>query len=171
MFEDILVKKVRYDSLLVQNEDVLITTNTLEEMDENTIKVKEMNNANVKEEDVVRKTVDNNQTKNIKCDQCNFHTHIPSSLNSHKKSVHEAKIYPCDTCQIQFRNKDTLKVHVETKHHTTYNCHRCDKKYRFPRTLKTHITKVHEPKSAFKCDYCDSFSFSVFTTFLFIIFL
>merc|ERR1711884_912268 len=51
--------------------------------------------------------------KNFKCDQCDFATGRKGTLNSHKVSVHDGVMHPCDypMCTKSYNFKGNLYAH------------------------------------------------------------
>ena len=52
--------------------------------------------------------------------------------------------YVCPVCQKVYKQKQTLKVHVDGQHRgITLDCKRCDKKFKNPSTLYAHVKRTH----------------------------
>ena len=53
----------------------------------------------------------------INCSQCNFKSTAEKYLKIHVKKFHMEKgTFTCDTCEKQYANRDSLRVHVKTHH-------------------------------------------------------
>ena len=50
------------------------------------------------------------------CDQCNKRYYDKSTLNKHRRSIHEGKKYPCDKCPYKATQQAHLKSHISLKH-------------------------------------------------------
>ena len=55
----------------------------------------------------------------IKCDECNLTFTQRSSMNQHKRNIHEGKKYPCHHCDYQATQNGTLLRHIRAKHTPT----------------------------------------------------
>ena len=89
------------------------------------------------------------------CEQCNFKTHIKSSLNFHIKIHHEEKEwFLCNLCEYKGTKKG-LRVHKESKHGgKTFPCDICDYASSKNGNLKRHIRDQHN-SGVFKCNTCE----------------
>ena len=65
----------------------------------------------------------------------------------------------CTECDITFRTKKGLMVHLESKHtqeNQEFECNSCEKVYKNQSDLKRHIKTVHQGgKVEHRCEYCD----------------
>lgn len=55
----------------------------------------------------------------IKCDKCHLTFTARSSMNQHKRNIHEGKKYPCHHCDYQATQNGTLLRHIRAKHTPT----------------------------------------------------
>ena len=52
--------------------------------------------------------------------------------------------YVCPVCQKAYKQRQTLKVHIDGKHRgITLDCKHCDKKFKSPSALYQHVRKMH----------------------------
>ena len=75
---------------------------------------------------------------------------------SNEKSSREQ----CHNCGETFGEKEALRVHMETNHHTSvlYKCHQCDETYTNQGELRTHTKcthRYHDVVEPFPCQACD----------------
>ena len=86
--------------------------------------------------------------KPFKCDLCDYACSQKSSMNSHKKHVHEGFKFTCDSCDKQFSSRRNLTAHVEGYHNKNKDsniyCDPCDKFYATPASFQQHVESVHE---------------------------
>ena len=96
--------------------------------------------------------------------QCNLCARYfsKSTLQAHKKSVHENVTYSCEMCGKQFNYSPNLYSHIKKYHSELYNnsnqveiipCEICSKPYK-KYELATHKRAVHELQKL-KCYFCD----------------
>ena len=64
------------------------------------------------------------QTRDIKCKQCDFIANDEASLQTHIQDTHVLVYYPCEVCDEQFRDKQALKEH-RLVHARKYRCEQC----------------------------------------------
>ena len=80
------------------------------------------------------------------------------SLN--RLTVYEQKKpFKCDTCNENFKDKESLNAHVNSVHEkkNPFECYVCDAHFANKAKLKRHVTSVHENKRRpFKCNTCDA---------------
>ena len=55
----------------------------------------------------------------IKCDECQLTFTARSSMNQHKRNIHEGKKYPCHHCDYQATQNGTLLRHIRARHTPT----------------------------------------------------
>ena len=69
----------------------------------------------------------------------------------------ESKIYKCNVCPYEGRNKDSLRGHIKNKHKRTkeeVDCKLCHQIFNHPTSLKCHLNTIHR-KIRYKCNLCD----------------
>ena len=80
-------------------------------------------NSNIKIKDEVKRQVFGKvgemTGERIKCDKCNLTFSQRSSMNQHKRNIHEGKKYPCHHCDYQATQNGTLLRHIRAKHTPT----------------------------------------------------
>ena len=113
---------------------------------------------NFKDEDGTR-TLDQ---KKPECKVCNKDFANSSSLTRHTKEMHLS--FKCKTCDIEFRRKARLMIHVRTSLHETdpdleqqlavHRCKECPKVFRKVNRLDEHVNKDHKRLRAHKCGQC-----------------
>ncbi len=54
----------------------------------------------------------------LQCSICNFTTISKAQLNNHM-ALHKVS-YSCEECNVQFKNEDALKFHLEEVHQNQY---------------------------------------------------
>ena len=81
----------------------------------------------------------------LSCTECLFTTKSKDTLNTHKRSLHRAKILlNCKLCNYETTFSQALTVHIDVKHHKiNYPCDKCDFKSLYERTWKRHMKNVH----------------------------
>ena len=94
------------------------------------------------------------------CRFCGKHFIEPFTRKKHEESIHINKIdHQCTKCDITFRTKKGLMVHLESKHtqeNQEFECNSCEKVYKNQSDLKRHIKTVHQGgKVEHRCEYCD----------------
>lgn len=84
---------------------------------------------------------------------CNLSFPLKSTLNKHvirhQKRENGEKGFNCTQCEMQYKDKSSLKRHVETKHQGIVKlvpCPDCPKKYTSKANLMKHRRKHHSGK-------------------------
>ena len=69
----------------------------------------------------------------------------------------DTKFYSCNICEKSFRNKVSMKNHMNTHEEMpkSYVCKDCGKAYKNKAHLKMHIDSVHKNIQRYSCDQCD----------------
>ena len=86
-------------------------------------------------------------TKEFKCDQCNYSTNHKRGLKAHILSIHDGfKPFACEFCDKSFPRNDTLNFHVNSVHSEIkpYKCDICDYSTAYSRNLFRHKYRIHE---------------------------
>ena len=73
-----------------------------------------------------------------------------------KANDHNKRIYKCEICDRELKNKDRLKSHVKVVHKfvNEHQCNICQKLFKLHTNLPSHIKVCHENKKNHKCDSC-----------------
>ncbi|XP_061765196.1 zinc finger protein 646 [Nerophis ophidion] len=118
-----------------------------------TAKRKEEATANIKEEDLKAKDVQEDRSKEVsrdrrhRCDQCGRSYRHAGSLLNHKKS-HKTGVFKCHICQKRFYNllalKNHQRSHFDVKRHT---CHECGKAFKIQKQLLNHLRRHKENRA------------------------
>ena len=89
------------------------------------------------------------------CDQCEFHSHFKSELDSHRITHHSTPSHQCmyPKCGRWFMGKGDLALHVETHKSTWLYCNKCDFSTKILKYLKEH-KKSHEKILPYECSLC-----------------
>lgn len=67
----------------------------------------------------------------------------------------DGRIYKCEQCGRQFRQKTTLQQHERTHSDSRpYECAECEKRFRQQSHLKQHA-RIHSKEKPYKCDFCE----------------
>ena len=78
------------------------------------------------------------------CNECEKQFCGKSSLNLHKKSVHEGFKYPCKLCNYKATLKSSLQKHINSIHEgVKYPCDQCSYKATTKSNLQRHINSAH----------------------------
>ena len=79
------------------------------------------------------------------CDQCEFHSHFKSELDTHKITHHSTPSHQCmfPKCGRWFMRKGDLALHVETHKPTWLYCKKCEFSTKISKYLKEHM-RSHE---------------------------
>ena len=92
----------------------------------------------------------------IFCDICNKDFSL-GHIDAHKKS-HSDKIYKCDHCDTNFRNKRSIKSHIARFHsgniRQKFDCDLCNVKLSEKANLNRHKKLVHTDSSQVSCEKC-----------------
>ena len=100
-------------------------------------------------------TPSNNDGKGYPCDQCEYVATKHSSLNRHKKSIHEGVQYPCDQCELSYTKAASLKQHKKTIHDgIRYLCDQCEHVASTLSTLRYH-KKTKHGGVRYPCSQCE----------------
>ena len=95
------------------------------------------------------------QFSDFSCDQCDKQYGRLSSLNIHKKSIHEGVKYPCNLCNYKANRLGSLQLHINSVHEKVkYLCDKCDYKATQTASLNQHIKAVHEGFK-YSCEQCN----------------
>lgn len=87
------------------------------------------------------------------CDTCNLVFKTRHSLNMHVVKYHTQNIV-CDICRKTFSERYHLRKHMAIhSHERNFVCPLCKKCYRYEKTLKQHL-KFHNPDWKFSCSIC-----------------
>lgn len=92
------------------------------------------------------------------CKICNKTLSTYTKLVRHKQTVHGTlKTYTCDVCEVSFKNKYQLTVHMGNVHNVAkyrIKCEFCPKICTTKGAMVLHVRSVHsEPE--YECDVCD----------------
>jgi hypothetical protein len=103
------------------------------------------------------KTVHLAATGQFECEVCFQKFKINKSLQSHKRIVHEHRMYDCDLCDSSYTTKFVFELHRLDKHSAsepTVECEICHKKFGHERVLKRHL-RSHKAKKPPKSERVD----------------
>ncbi|XP_041983561.1 uncharacterized protein LOC121736435 isoform X2 [Aricia agestis] len=94
-----------------------------------------------------------------KCSYCEYACNDKSTLRKHhERHTGVQKIYQCEKCLRNFKQKTDLRAHVSEVHLNvdlrTKPCETCGKKFKSTSDLTSHIKVVHEKAYETKCDIC-----------------
>ena len=124
---------------------------------ENSLKKIQKNNENVKEK---LNKIDKTKPKNLNCDQCDFSTSSQQGLTIHKRKKHTKVVtsdFPrkCDLCDMEFRNKRDMKLHINTHSYkeVQFKCEECDFSGTNEVSMEVHISKIHS--EVIECGMCE----------------
>ena len=89
------------------------------------------------------------------CDQCEYHSHFKSELDSHKITHHSMPSHQCmyPNCSRWFMCKGDLALHIETHKKTWLNCEKCDFSTKISKYLKEHMN-LHDKELPYVCGIC-----------------
>ena len=88
------------------------------------------------------------------CDQCLSQFKRKDHLNVHTQSKHEGLKYDCNQCDQQFTLQRNLTAHIQYKHENVkYACKQCDQQFTQPHSLTVHIQSIHEGVK-YACNQC-----------------
>lgn len=74
----------------------------------------------------------------------------------HKKSEKRINLkYTCDLCNMQYRDKYSMKDHVLSHISEKLKCPVCSKLYKTKIALNTHLRNIHNSKVDAKCEVCE----------------
>ena len=85
------------------------------------------------------------------CNKCNMKFSVPSSLYTHKKSLHsDTDVKSCEQCPYKTSRIDNLKTHIEAVHESKglpyekqFQCSKCDYRTVHKGYLRSHLQTVH----------------------------
>lgn len=93
------------------------------------------------------------------CEYCALPFSSNTQLNQHVRSAHtseaEKKEVQCDICQKWYRDKRSIKRHMEVHTDASVKCPSCDKISPNRKALGKHIRRVHEYKAIYSCHLCN----------------
>lgn len=92
-------------------------------------------------------------TKSHVCEVCGKAFIAPSSLRAHFVIHTDERPYPCDKCELRFKNPYGLKCHLETHDDNKYICPICGLSLSTNHTYHAHL-KIHSDKRQYKCPVC-----------------
>lgn len=72
-------------------------------------------------------------------------------------SFDEGKVYTCEICNSEFKDRSNLKKHILVVHEgiKPFECSLCGSCFSQKSKMKKHIAAVHERKKPHKCKWCD----------------
>ena len=80
-------------------------------------------------------------------------------LNRHIKEIHPStKDYKCNECESTFKNKTSLRQHVNTVHgknEKNFKCNHCAYEFHRRPELEKHLNAKHFAIARYKCDFCE----------------
>lgn len=90
------------------------------------------------------------------CEICSKGFKVPSSLLAHIKIHSEERKYSCDQCNMKFKRREHLRIHVNGIHLKLkpFKCEKCDKAFAQSGDLKVHM-KCHSGEKEFSCTVCN----------------
>ena len=83
--------------------------------------------------------------KPFSCDLCDLKAHLTSHIRSVHTDENETKIYPCPSCEKDFKTKGQLEIHVNGVH-LKLRPHRCDictETFQYLGGLHQHVESIH----------------------------
>ena len=93
----------------------------------------------------------------VYCTECDREFTTSSSLNMHKKVIHEGiKPHQCKLCLRSFGQKAHLVRHVENSHkgRRQNKCHICNSVFSERKSLKNHLQNLHSNVQFYTCIHC-----------------
>jgi uncharacterized Zn-finger protein len=79
---------------------------------------------------------------------------LPFPANA-EQTTSDGRIYKCEQCARQFRQKTTLQQHERTHSDTRpYTCLECGKSFRQQSHLKQHL-RIHSQEKPYACEFCE----------------
>ena len=100
----------------------------------------------------------NEPRKKEKCDKCDY---FGTNIRGHVKNVHENKGFDCTLCNVSYRRKRSLQLHIRKLHGDgdkedvkDIQCPQCHYKTHRNDHMKLHIDAVHLGLKPYKCDIC-----------------
>ncbi|XP_055603486.1 transcription factor grauzone-like [Uranotaenia lowii] len=94
--------------------------------------------------------------KDTFCDICNK-PFSKTTLESHRRAVHENASYMCSQCPRMFRSKFSLNRHQDDHDNRVrerVKCSMCDMTFKHKYILTKHIDSVHTKEAPVSCDVC-----------------
>ena len=84
------------------------------------------------------------------CDNCQFRR-----IKKPKPPYHKLKCFSCESCGLQFRRKETLKIHEDAVHRKIqHHCNFCSYFSFYKRQVRIHEAVTHRD-TEFQCGQCD----------------
>ena len=97
--------------------------------------------------------------KLYQCDDCHREFKDKYGLKGHIKRIHEGVRYKCMDCNYLAITRSKLQNHVRNVHEgVTFPCDECGFKYSDSTTLKMHVRRTHKEEEKTTCDQCDHIS-------------
>lgn len=98
-------------------------------------------------------------TANYLCNECGKCFFTQQQLRIHLPTHSAEKPWACEFCDKSFKQKSTLKFHIENKHTQTdvrYSCDQCAKMFLSKSSMRKHRT-VHNRIEELKCPICGKY--------------
>eukprot|EP00092_Neocalanus_flemingeri_P015551 GFUD01016833.1.p1 GENE.GFUD01016833.1~~GFUD01016833.1.p1 ORF type:complete len:444 (+),score=79.68 GFUD01016833.1:295-1626(+) len=99
-------------------------------------------------------------SKNLACpyESCPKTFSQAGILNAHLKTHSEEKVYSCDFCGLNYKDRGYYQKHLNVHHNgkKPYECEVCGKSYIQSSHLKDHMT-LHTGEKRFKCEECNKY--------------
>jgi len=106
----------------------------------------------------------NHSCEPLKCDLCDFESHLPIRIVLHKSKHHrEPEFTQCDKCPYKSNRKSNVEHHKRTVHEgIRIECQSCDRKFTQHSDYRKHAKVVHnveidatrKPAGKYKCEIC-----------------
>lgn len=87
------------------------------------------------------------------CEHCGKAFSAPSTLRAHSVIHTDERPFPCDKCDMRFKNKYGLTCHMETHDDKKYICPICGLALHTNHTYHAHL-KIHSDNRKYKCPVC-----------------
>ena len=114
--------------------------------------------------DVFRRHLELHVNGRLTCKTCRYEAHAHIELLNHMKNEHNvdpnsSKSSPlvCDKCGKLFVHKNSLEVHMYTKHNIS-TCKRCNLQFQSLEEANRHMQKVHPGHAGYTCKLCQRFT-------------
>ena len=94
--------------------------------------------------------------KNYHCDKCEYKAFRKTTLENHKKAIHNhlGFKFSCFQCDYKNLKLGNLKIHLQSKHQgKRLQCQICDSQFTTVGNLNLHMKRIHEREEP--CDICD----------------